>query len=98
MGGKRKKVKEIISSSLNPQPPAPTVEDDELLDDLIAQLDSNDKTVQNTSAEVINDIQLSQLQENREPRKLKKDSKTKFLERQVFIFHRLPKPALQLTF
>lgn len=54
-----------------------------MLDDLIAQLDSNDTTVQNTSAEVINDIQLSQLQENREPRKLKKDSKAKFLERQA---------------
>lgn len=97
MGGKRKKVKDILSSSLNPQPPASTVEDDELLDDLIAQLDSNDKTVQDTSAEVIKDIHRSQLQETRETRKLKKDSKTRFLERQVCIFHRLPKPALQLT-
>ena len=86
MGGKRKKVKEILSLSSNPSPPAATVEDDELLDDLIAQLDSNDKTVQTVSAEVINDIQLSQLQENKESQKKKKDSKRRFLERQVCIF------------
>lgn len=85
MGGKRKKVKDILSLSSNPPPPAPTVEDEELLDDLIAQLDSNDKDVQNTSAEVINDIQLSQLHESNEPRKLKKYSKTRFLERQVCV-------------
>jgi hypothetical protein len=86
MGGKRKKVKEILSPTSNPSLPATTVEDDELLDDLIAQLDSNDKTVQDVSAEVINDIQLSQLQENKEPQKKKKDSKRRFLERQVCIF------------
>lgn len=57
--------------------------DDELLDDLFAQLDSTNRTVQNVSAEVINDIHLSQLQEKKESRKLKKDSKTRFLERQV---------------
>jgi OTU domain-containing protein 6 len=83
MGGKRKKVKDLLFPSQNPSPPAPTVEDDELLDDLIAQLDSGDKNVQNVSAEVINDIQLSQLQENQESQKQKKDSKTRFLERQV---------------
>jgi len=80
MGGKRKKLKDILSPST--PPPIPTVEDDELLDDLLAQLGSNDKTVQNVSAEVINDIQLSQLQE-KESRKPKKDSKTRFLERQA---------------
>lgn len=83
MGGKRKKVKDILAPSSNPPPPAPTVEDDELLDDLIAQLDSGDKNVQNASAEVINDIQLLRFHENNEPRKLKKHSKTRFLERQA---------------
>ena len=83
MGGKRRKFKDIINPPQNAPPPA--VQDDELLDDLLAQLDSNDKTVQNVSAEVINDIQLSQLQEKGGPKKLKKDSKTRFLERQVRI-------------
>lgn len=83
MGGKRKKVKDILSSSLNPPSSVPAAQDDELLDDLIAQLDSNDKTVQSVSAEVINDIQLSQLQENKGAHKQKKDSRTKFLERQA---------------
>lgn len=83
MGGKRKKLKDILSPPSSTPPPVPTAEDDELLDDLLAQLDSNDKTVQNVSAEVINDIQLSKLQEKEESRKPKKDSKTRFLERQV---------------
>lgn len=87
MGGKRRKFKDIINPPQNTPPPA--VEDDELLDDLFAQLDSNDKTVQNVSAEVINDIQLSQLQKKEGPKKLKKDSKTRFLERQVRIFLRI---------
>ena len=88
MGGKRKKLKDILSPSPSAPPPIPTVEDDELLDDLFSQLDSNDKTVQNVSAEVINDIQLSQLQEKEESQKQKKDSKTRFLERQVCMFLR----------
>jgi hypothetical protein len=86
MGGKRRKVKDILSPSPKSTPPAPTVDDEELLDDLFAQLDSNNKTVQNVSAEVINDIQRSQLQEDKEPQKQKKDSKTRFLERQVCTF------------
>ena len=68
-----------------------------MLDDLFAQLDSDDKTVQGVSAEVINDVQLSQRQEKERPRKLKKDSKTRFLERQVrisfeFLQHNLQHP------
>jgi len=73
----------ILSLSPTTPPSAPAAQDDELLDDLIAQLDSNDRTVQNVSAEVINDIQRSQLKENRESQKRKKDSKTRFLERQA---------------
>ena len=84
MGGKRKKLKDTLSPPPNAPPSAAAAEDDELLDDLLTQLDSNDKTVQNVSAEVINDIQLSQLRE-REPQKSKKDSKTRFLERQVCV-------------
>jgi len=88
MGSKRKKLKDILSLPPSTPPPVTTAEDDELLDDLLAQLDSNDKTVQNVSAEVINDIQLSQLQEKEEPQKVKKDSKTRFIERQVCMFLR----------
>jgi len=82
MGGRRKKLKDTLSPPPNAPPPVPATEDEELLDDLLAQLDSSDKTVQNVSAEVINDIQLSQLREQ-EPQKPKKDSKTRFLERQA---------------
>ena len=82
MGNKRRKLKDIISPPPDTPAPAPMA-DDELLDDLFAQLDSTNRTVQNVSAEVINDIHLSQLQEKKESRKLKKDSKTRFLERQV---------------
>lgn len=82
MGNKRKKLKDIISPPAETPAPVSTG-DDELLDDLFAQLDSTDRTVQNVSAEVINDIQLSQLQEKKESRKPKKHSKTRFLERQV---------------
>jgi len=72
-----------LSLSSTTPPPAPAAEDDELLDDLFAQLDSSDKTVQDTSAEVINDIQTSQIQENKESQERKKGSKTRFLERQA---------------
>ena len=95
MGGKRKKLKDIVSP---PQTTPPPAADDELLDDLLAQLDSNDKTVQNVSAEVINDIQLSQLQEQKEPQKLKKASKTRFLERQVRCSSEFPQRRLQYHF
>jgi OTU domain-containing protein 6 len=94
MGGKRKKVKDVLSLSSTTPPPAPAAEDDELLDDLIAQLDSDDKTVQDTSAEVINEIQTSQLQENKESQERKKGSKTRFLERQVCMLPRFPKARL----
>jgi hypothetical protein len=93
MGGKRKKLKDMIS----PSTPPPTVEDDELLDDLFAQLDSNNQTVQDVSAEVINDIQLSQLQE-KEPQKPKKDSKMRFLERQVRMFPRVSTIQTTISF
>ena len=95
MGGKRKKLKDIVSP---PQTTPPPAADDELLDDLLAQLDSNDKTVQNVSAEVINDIQLSQLQEQKEPQKLKKASKTRFLERQVRMFLRISTAQATISF
>lgn len=97
MGGKRKKVKDILSLPQSSSPPVATAEDDGLLDDLIAQLDSSDKTVRNVSAEVINEIQLSQLEESRGPQKPKKDSKTKFLERQVCTFPRVSNTKFTVT-
>lgn len=95
MGSKRKKVKDILSPPKKSPPPVPAGEDDELLDDLISQLDSKNNTVRNVSAEVINDIQLSQLQESEEPQKQKKDSKTRFLERQVCMFPPVPKTKIR---
>jgi len=98
MGGKRKKLKELLSPPQSNPAPASTVEDDELLDDLFSQLDSNDKTVQNVSAQVINDIQLSQLQEKEKQKKQKKDSKTRFLERQVCMLLRVSVAQVTMSF
>ncbi|KAF5391286.1 hypothetical protein D9757_001928 [Collybiopsis confluens] len=82
MGSKRNKLKKAFSTpfSQSPPPPAPDTNDDaELLDDLMAQLDSPDPTVQNESAQVIRDLQRSQGAENGQ----KKDSKNRFQARQV---------------
>ncbi len=58
-GSKRNKIKKIFSPVSSPPPPiAP--EDDELMDDLFAQLDSRDQTVQAESAAVITEMHLNQ--------------------------------------
>ncbi|KAH8106703.1 hypothetical protein BXZ70DRAFT_1003623 [Cristinia sonorae] len=60
MGSKRNKIKKMLSPANSPPPPSVSPEDDDLMDDLFAQLDSKDQTVQAESATVISEMQLNQ--------------------------------------
>lgn len=84
-GSKRHKLKKMLSPATPPPPPPEqTLDDEELMDDLLAQLDSKDKTVQGVSATVINDMQLGQVadQIDKSP---KQDSRSRHRARQVRI-------------
>lgn len=56
-GGKRDKVKKLFSPPPSALPEQNAVPDDELMDDLFAQLDSKDQTVQQESANVLSEMQ-----------------------------------------
>lgn len=80
MGSKKNKSKNPFSSS-----PSPTnVVDDDLMDDLLTELDSRDKTVREESAAVLDEIETSQAII---PDNLKSGSKNRFRARQVRPFH-----------
>lgn len=58
MGAKRNKLKKVLSPT--PASPPPAMDDDnDLMDDLMAQLDSRDQNVQAESATVLNDMQVN---------------------------------------
>lgn len=61
-----------------------TTEDDELMDDLLAQLDSRDQTVQSESATIINEMNLKQEAEKIESDS-KLDPKSRFKARKVSV-------------
>lgn len=65
-------------------PAAPTMEpeDDDLMNDLLAQLDSRDRTTQEESAAVLNEMQLDKQAEELEG-KPKQSAKSRFQARQV---------------
>lgn len=65
-----------------PSPSEPVMDDDELMDDLLAQLDSKNKTVQAESATVINEMQLNDVA-NQIEKSSKTDSKSRHKARQV---------------
>jgi len=74
-GSKRNKLKKVLS------PPAPVAQDDEeLMNDLMAQLDSRDKTVQAESANVLNAMQLDRQANTAQQ---KQDPKGRYQARQV---------------
>lgn len=77
MGTKKNKLKKAISPT---QPPLAPHVDDDLMDDLLAQLDSRDQTVQLESAAVINDIQKAETDIESHTRQ---DPKSRFKARQV---------------
>lgn len=82
-GSKRNRLKNVLSQSQSTAPPSdPTVDDDELMNDLIAQLDSKDTNVQSESAEVLKEMQTNFFAEDTSK---KKGSRNRYKERQVSI-------------
>ena len=77
-GSKRAKLKKAFASAPISPPPS-NVENQELMDDLLAQLDSRDKQVQSETATIINDISNNMQNEVQG----KRDAKSRFLARQV---------------
>ncbi|KAJ7685140.1 hypothetical protein DFH06DRAFT_30874 [Mycena polygramma] len=78
--GKRNKLKKAVDLISNSPPPAD--DDDGLVDDLLAQLDSRDETVQQESANVLNDMQLNKQADQIEAAS-KQDAKSRFKARQA---------------
>lgn len=58
-------------------------DDEELMDDLMAQLDSRDQTVQSESANVLNEMQINKQVDIAESLGQKQDPKSRYLARQV---------------
>ncbi|KAF8077990.1 hypothetical protein FPV67DRAFT_1685589 [Lyophyllum atratum] len=77
-GSKKNKLKKVLSS---PQEPLTPAVDGDLMDDLFAQLDSRDQTVQAESAALINEVQSKEVA-TVEARS-KKDAKSRFKARQA---------------
>ncbi|KAJ3998204.1 hypothetical protein F5050DRAFT_1887204 [Lentinula boryana] len=79
MGSRRNKLKKAFSPPFQQSPPLAESNDDaELLDDLVAQLDSGNQTVQAESAQVIRDMQRQETLKD-----TKKDSKSRYQARQA---------------
>jgi OTU domain-containing protein 6 len=77
---KKNKLKKAVNSF--PEASPPIDDDDGLVDDLLAQLDSRDEVVQQESANVLNDMQLNQQADQLEATS-KQDAKSRFKARQV---------------
>ncbi|KAI0082718.1 cysteine proteinase [Panus rudis PR-1116 ss-1] len=82
MGSKRNKVKKALSPVLPTNPDPEPVPDDDLMDDLFAQLDSRDKTVQTESANVLQEMNIDQVANDLDAAP-KKDSKARYKARQA---------------
>ncbi|KAJ7774675.1 hypothetical protein DFH07DRAFT_800476 [Mycena maculata] len=78
--GKRNKLKKAVAPLLPTM--SPSTDDDQLMDDLLAQLDSRDDTVKQESANVLNDMQLNQQADQIEASS-KQDPKSRFRARQA---------------
>lgn len=87
MGKRTNKLKKAAAPLLPATMSPPTDDDNDLMDTLLAQLDSRDETVQQESANVLNDMQLNQ-QADQIGAASKQDPKSRFRARQVT--HRLP--------
>lgn len=85
-GSKRNKIRKALSPTKNLSPPAPPiVDDDDLMDDLFAQLDSKEKSAQQQSAEILKDANIDSVADDLE-KEDRKDSKSRFKARQVCLF------------
>jgi OTU domain-containing protein 6 len=83
--GKRDKIKKVLSPPSSYTPPQPTEDDQDLMDELFAQLDSKDAAVQKESEAVLEEIQLRQESERLET-KQRQDAKSRFKARQVLSY------------
>lgn len=88
-GSRKNKMKKFVSPSHNSTPDQARIEDNnELVDDLLAELDSRNQTVQQESATVLLEIQEHQestVNDNARPAKKKQDSRSRHEARQVSI-------------
>jgi OTU domain-containing protein 6 len=88
-GSRKNKMKKLVSPSHNSTPDQARIEDNnELVDDLLAELDSRNQTVQQESATVLREIQEHQestVNDNARPAKKKQDSRSRHEARQVNI-------------
>ena len=82
-GSKRAKLKKVFANASGQSHPA-NADDDDLVDDLIAQLDSRDTQVQAESATILNDMHLNKQGEAQG----KRDTKSRFIARQVCLWQR----------
>lgn len=82
-GSKRNKLKKALSPTQSAPSSSPMADDEELMNDLMAQLDSRDKTVQSESANVLNDMQINQQTTAAEEARKKQDPKSRYQARQV---------------
>ncbi|KAJ7452471.1 hypothetical protein B0H11DRAFT_2073576 [Mycena galericulata] len=78
--GKKNKLKKAVAPLLPTM--SPSNDDDELMDDLLAQLDSRDQTVHQESASVLNDMELNKQADQIEASS-KQDPKSRFRARQA---------------
>lgn len=81
-GSKRHRIKKALSpnSTSSISPPTDTTDDDEdLLDDLVAQLDAKDGNVQQAAATMIQEVE----KKTDEQAKTKKDGRSRFQARKV---------------
>jgi hypothetical protein len=91
MGAKKQRVKAAVQAFVDPSPEPP--QDDALLNDLLAQLDSANPTVQQESAAVLTEMQQERINET-----TKKSSKSRFKEREVLFHHYDTSPVSQILF
>lgn len=82
-GSKRNKLKKVLSPAQSTTPPPMAQDDEELMNDLMAELDSRDKTVQSESANVLNAMQINQQANVAEPARQKQDPKNRYQARQA---------------
>lgn len=81
-GSKRNKLKQAFSPKNTSSSPTMNPDDDALMNDLMAQLDSRDQTVQSESATVLNEMQLNKVADGVEAQQ-KPDAKSRFKARQA---------------
>lgn len=81
-GSKRNKIKKAFSPPSS-APPPPAVEDDGLIDDLVAQLDAQDDTVKTEAATVLTEINKNASSTPPDATRSGKDSKSRFEARKV---------------